>query len=134
MSDYAPTLIPSIRYDDADAALTFLTEAFGMRPVLVTRGDDRRITHAELRFGTGMVMVGSTSDGSDGRLAGRSDFPGVYLVVSDADAACERARQCGATITREPADTHYGSRDFGAADPEGNVWWLGTYQPTDPPA
>ena len=29
----------------------------------------------------------------------------------------------------EPFDTDYGSRDFTAKDPEGNVWYFGTYQP-----
>jgi len=29
---------------------------------------------------------------------------------------------------REPFDTDYGSRDYSAKDPEGNVWHFGTYQ------
>ena len=29
----------------------------------------------------------------------------------------------------EPYDTEYGSRDFTARDPEGNVWSFGTYRP-----
>ena len=28
-------------------------------------------------------------------------------------------------------DPDYGSRDFAARDPEGNVWCLGTYRPSD---
>ena len=30
---------------------------------------------------------------------------------------------------REPFDTDYGSRDYSAKDPEGNIWYFGTYQP-----
>jgi uncharacterized glyoxalase superfamily protein PhnB len=30
---------------------------------------------------------------------------------------------------REPNDTDYGSREYGARDPEGLVWHFGTYQP-----
>ena len=35
----------------------------------------------------------------------------------------------GAEIVREPQDTEYGSREYGAKDPEGNAWYFGTYQP-----
>ena len=30
----------------------------------------------------------------------------------------------------EPTDQDYGSRDFVARDPEGNLWSFGTYAPT----
>lgn len=131
MSDYAPTVIPTIRYDDAAAAIDFLCDAFGFERNMVVQADDGTIEHSQLRIGTGMVMVGQTSDGSDGRMPGKGEFPGVYLVVDDADKACQRAREAGAVITQEPHDTDYGSRDFGAKDLEGNQWWLGTYQPTE---
>jgi len=36
--------------------------------------------------------------------------------------------KAGATIARPPADTDYGSRDFAARDPEGNLWSFGTYR------
>jgi uncharacterized glyoxalase superfamily protein PhnB len=32
------------------------------------------------------------------------------------------------SITAEPHDTDYGSRDFAAQDPEGNRWSFGTYR------
>ncbi len=130
MTDYAPTLIPSIRYDDAEAAMGFLTGALGFTEVMTSRAEDGTIAHAELRWGTGMVMIGQHRDGDGERFTDKGSFPGIYVVVDDADGACERARAAGATITQEPMDTDYGSRDFGVADPEGNVWWFGTYQPT----
>ena len=40
-----------------------------------------------------------------------------------------RAKAAGAKILEEPIDRDYGSRDFICADPEGNVWSFGTYQP-----
>ena len=57
--------------------------------------------------------------------AGRTS---VYIAVSDLDAVCERARSAGATIEMEPTDQDYGSRDFVARDPEGNLWCFGTYE------
>lgn len=35
----------------------------------------------------------------------------------------------GAEITTELHDTDYGSRDYAARDPEGNLWNFGTYRP-----
>jgi uncharacterized glyoxalase superfamily protein PhnB len=49
-------------------------------------------------------------------------------VSDDVDALYERAKQAGAEITRELIDTDYGSRDFTARDPEGNLWSFGTYR------
>ncbi len=52
----------------------------------------------------------------------------AYVVTDEPDALCARARAAGARITTEPHDTDYGSRDFAAADPEGNRWSFGTYR------
>lgn len=44
-------------------------------------------------------------------------------------AHCARARRGGAEIVRDLHDTDYGSREYSARDPEGNMWHFGTYQP-----
>src|SRR5262249_16468132 len=124
-----PTVFPTLRYDDATAAIDFLTSAFGAERHAVYAGDDGKVQHAELRFGNGIVMLGSAS----------SDFPairgrggGVYVVVADTDEHCARARQAGAEIVRQPRDSEYGSREYSTRDPEGNAWHFGTYQPFAP--
>jgi uncharacterized glyoxalase superfamily protein PhnB len=45
------------------------------------------------------------------------------------DAHHERAVGAGAEIVRALADTDYGSREYSARDPEGNVWSFGSYRP-----
>jgi uncharacterized glyoxalase superfamily protein PhnB len=122
----SPTVFPSLSYDDAQAAIDFLVSAFGAERHAVHASDDGSIQHAELRFGNGIVMLGPA----------RGEFPAtrgksgsIYVVVDDPDAHYARARAAGADITRELADTEYGSRDYGAKDSEGNSWWFGTYQP-----
>ena len=119
-----PTVFPTLVYDDANAAIDFLTAAFGAERHAVY-GDNGSIQHAELRLGNGLVMFGSS--GADAKATRGGG--GVYVVVEDPDALCVRARDAGAEIVREPFDTDYGSREFSAKDPEGNVWHLGTYQP-----
>lgn len=121
-----PTVFPTVSYDDAQAAIDFLIEAFGAERYAVYGGDDGTIQHAELRFGNGIVMLGSSS-GEMPATGGRSG--GVYIAVADPDDLHARARQAGAEIVRQPHDTEYGSREFTAKDPEGNSWYFGTYQP-----
>ena|SRR5437868_611655 len=112
-----PTVFPALHYADAHAAIEFLVEAFGAGKHAVY-ADDEAVHHAELRFGNGIVMLGSGDASAS-----------VYVVVDDPDAHCARARAAGAEIVREPRDTEYGSREYGARDPEGNAWSFGTYQP-----
>ncbi len=116
-----PAVFPALRYDDAHAAIDFLERAFGAQRHAVYEDGDV-VRHAELRFGNGMVMLGSNGGAAPGTAA-------VYVVVDDPDAHCARAREAGAEITREPQDTDYGSREYGARDGEGNSWSFGTYQP-----
>lgn len=55
---------------------------------------------------------------------------GVYVIVDDGiDSHYERAHAAGAEIVRELHDTDYGSRNYVARDPEGNLWSFGTYRP-----
>ena len=121
-----PTVFPTLSYDDAQAAIDFLVEAFGAERHAVYAGDDGTIQHAELRFGNGIVMLGSSKDEMP---ATRGRSGGIYIVVPDPDAHCARARAAGAQITRDLFDTEYGSREYNASDPEGNSWYFGTYQP-----
>jgi uncharacterized glyoxalase superfamily protein PhnB len=118
-----PTVFPTLSYDDAQAAIDFLVEAFGAERHAVYTGEDGRIQHAELRFGNGIVMLGSSS----GEMAAGGS--GIYIVIDDPDAHCARARAAGAEITGDLHDEPYGSREYSAKDPEGNNWYFGTYQP-----
>jgi uncharacterized glyoxalase superfamily protein PhnB len=119
-----PTVFPTIAYDNAPAAIDFLVEAFGAERHAVYAGDDGTIQHAELRFGNGIVMLGSSGPEKSAAAGG-----GIYIVVDDPDAHCARARAAGTEITRELHDEPYGSREYSAKDPEGNSWHFGTYQP-----
>jgi uncharacterized glyoxalase superfamily protein PhnB len=119
-------IIPTLRYADANAAIDFLERAFGLARKAVHENEDGTIGHAELMSGRGMVMVGSTGQGDPQFENGRTS---IYVVVDDPDARHERARAAGAEISRGLTDQDYGSREFSAKDPEGNVWTFGTYDP-----
>jgi uncharacterized glyoxalase superfamily protein PhnB len=138
MSDQLrPNIFPAVRYRDAGAALEFLKSAFGAREKDVFRDDAGAIRHAELLFGSGIVMFGQHSQ--EGWMGGEPPRPlastlSLYIVVPDPDEHCAGARAAGAQIVRELQDTEYGSREYSARDLEGNLWSFGTYDPYAPEA
>ncbi len=94
-------------------------------------GEGELVEHAELTWPLGGgVMLGSARRATEAAGAGptRPGAFSAYVVTDDPDGLFKRAKAAGATITREPHDTDYGSRDFSAADPEGNHWSFGTYR------
>jgi uncharacterized glyoxalase superfamily protein PhnB len=119
MGDQTPNIYPAIRFADANAALEWLSRAFGFTELAVYRDDDGGVRHAEMSLGPGIVMVGQGDPSSHI----------VYVAVDDVDAHYERAKAVGAEVVRELEDTDYGSREYTARDLEGHVWSFGTYKP-----
>jgi uncharacterized glyoxalase superfamily protein PhnB len=125
----APTFYPILTYRDAEVALDWLQAAFGFALRFRTPGPDGTVAHAELDYGTGVVMLHSGSPASPSPADWRETLQAVYVAVEDPDGHCKRARAARAEITREPEDTDYGSREYSARDPEGHHWHFGTYRP-----
>ena len=129
------TIIPVLRYRNAPAAIEWLCQAFGFERHLVVPNDDGTIAHAQLSFGTGMVMVGSVRKDEFGSLTKQPDETGggqtqsSYVVVTDADTAYTRAKASGARIAMEIRDEDYGGRGFSCYDLEGHLWSFGSYDP-----
>jgi uncharacterized glyoxalase superfamily protein PhnB len=125
------TICPTLSYDDAPAAIGFLEEAFGFTRGAVHTDEQGRVAHAELWLGDACVMLGTTGLGS----APKPPSNGAcYVVVGDADAHHARATAAGAEVVTPLTDQDYGSRDYAARDPEGNLWYFGTYRPAPPAA
>lgn len=129
------TVIPSLRYRDAPAAIEWLCRTFGFEKHLIVPNDDGTIAHAQLAFGNGMIMLGSTNDTDFGRLMKQPDEIGgcetqtSYVIVQDADEVYARARSAGAEIVLDIKDEDYGGRGFSCRDLEGHLWNFGTYNP-----
>jgi uncharacterized glyoxalase superfamily protein PhnB len=123
-----PQVWPTLRANDARALIQFLVEAFGFEPTVVY-GEGDSVDHAELAWPLGGgIMLGSARDDADDPWPVRPGTFAAYVVTDDADALHGRAVAAGAQIIRELTDTDYGSRDFAARDPEGNLWSFGTYR------
>jgi PhnB protein len=124
-----PRAIPYILYSDCEAALDFLSRAFGFEEVLRFVGDAGYVNHAEMRLGEARIFMGNP--GPEYRNPGElgNETVGIYVYVDGSvDELCERARAAGADIREEPTDQDYGERRFTAKDPEGHVWFFA--QPT----
>jgi uncharacterized glyoxalase superfamily protein PhnB len=129
-------LIPSLRYADAHAAIAWLERAFGFVRHAVYDGPDGTVAHAELRFGNGMIMLGSATNPSPnaqfyatpGEIGGRVTSP-LYLVVPDCEPVWASANAAGAEVVMELKTMEYGGKAFTVRDPEGYLWSVGEYDP-----
>lgn len=129
------TIIPCLRYRNAVPMIDWLCNAFGFEKHVV-HADGDTVHHAQLVFGNGMVMIGSIQNDSEWgiRIGQPEDFSGretqsPTVIVADADAHYARAKAAGATIIMDITDQDYGGRGYACRDPEGHVWWFGSYDP-----
>jgi uncharacterized glyoxalase superfamily protein PhnB len=130
-------IFPTLRYRDAHAAIDWLERAFGFERRAVHAGDGDTVAHAELALGGSIIMLGTAREGETSGYQAVAPAPGSgshYVLVDDVDAHAAQAREAGAEILSGPAGTDYGSREYLARDPEGNVWSFGTYDPWAPAA
>ncbi len=124
-----------IAYEDAGAAIDWLTEAFGFQE----RGEryemeDGTVGHAELELDGNVVMLATpnreyqspkhhreTCDAARRWLDNPWVIDGVLVVVDDLDAHHARALKAGANVVRPPGDGPDG-RLYTAEDLEGHRW------------
>lgn len=117
---------PSVRYDDCQAAIRFLVDAFGFERVAVYESDGR-VDHAELRRPSGGGIMCGSAARVDSSIAGLPSGTGaIYIVDPDPAAIFKRAVEAGATVVQEPREEPYGT-GFTVRDPEGVFWSVGTY-------
>lgn len=132
------SIIPTLRYEDAARMIDWLCDTFGFEREAVYTDDQGRISHAQLTFGDGMIMLSDHIDNAFGQLQSTPSQLGgttqsAYIVVADdadVDAIWRKARAASARIVIEPNDEDYGGRGFSCFDPEGHLWNFGSYDPT----
>ena len=134
-----PRICPYLYYEDAAAAIEWLTNAFGFRENVAARvtGDDGVIGHAELDVGDGSVIYLSTPSPAYespkrhretcAAAAKWSDnawvIDGQMVQVDDVDAHHARAASAGAQVLRPPEDVpDIGIRLWSGEDIEGHRW------------
>jgi uncharacterized glyoxalase superfamily protein PhnB len=113
--------------------------AFGFEKRVAYTGENGEVMHAELTFGSGMLMLGSSRDDDLDRYLGvPAEFGGrstscAYVVVDDVQAHHDRAVSAGAKIIRPLKSEPHGAM-YCCLDPEGHLWCFGDYDPWNSPA
>lgn len=136
MTTNGSTVIPSVRYRDAHAAIEWLVRVFGFHKQAVYEGPDGKVMHAQLTHGAGMLMLGSVMEYGEfskimvqpDEIGGR-ETTGICLSVEDCGAIYAAAKAAGAQIVQERMSPDYGGKAFACRDLEGHVWWIGSYNP-----
>lgn len=129
------SIIPTLRYRDASAAIDWLCRAFGFSQHLVVAGEDGVIAHAQLTLAGSMIMLGSASDSDFDQwqktpaATSKVVTQSAYVVVDNVDQHYQQARVHGAEIVLAPQDQDYGGRLYSCRDPEAHLWNFGSYDP-----
>lgn len=129
------SIIPCLRYRDAHAAINWLCKAFGFARHAVYENEQGRVQNAQLSWGSGMIMLGEVSDNAFGRHIAQPDEIGgretqcACVIVADIKAHYLQARATGAVIVDDYAEQDYGGAGYSCHDPEGHLWYFGSYDP-----
>lgn len=117
-----PQITPYLLYEDVDAAVDWLVDTFGFSESVRMKGPDGKANHAEVKLGSGVVMMGNPGPDylNPKRRGGVTQE--VYVYVDGVDKHYAVAKKKGAPILRELADQFYGDRTYATADPEGHQW------------
>jgi uncharacterized glyoxalase superfamily protein PhnB len=119
-------ICPYLLYEDTNAAIDWLVEAFGFREVLrYTDEESGMASHAELELEGGTIFLGWP--GRDFKSPAKVGVTvGIHVYVADVDAHFERAKAAGANVTSEPHEPGYGDRRYDVDDLEGHHWYFAT--------
>jgi uncharacterized glyoxalase superfamily protein PhnB len=135
----AQRLVPFLGYEDAAAAIEWLSAAFGATENADARSTDAAgtVLHAELDIEGAMIFLSTPAAYVGSRKHRESceierqmhDGPwvidGLFVEVDDVETHHARARERGATILREPEEPGVGYRLYTAEDLEGHRWMFG---------
>jgi uncharacterized glyoxalase superfamily protein PhnB len=113
---------PYLFYEDAEAAVEFLTNAFGFEEHERAIGGGGGL-HVELRLDGAAVMLGqATWDYANPNKSDNATAMVHVYLDEDVEVHPERARDAGAQIVTELAEQPNGDRRYDARDPEGHLW------------
>lgn len=130
-------IIPTMKYQNAKAAIEWLCRVFGFEKHLIVQGENDTIAHAQLTFGHSMIMLGSVSHDEYGKLIqtpiniNGMNTQASYVIVENIEEHYEKAVREGAEIVIEIKAEEYGGSVYTCRDLEGHIWNFGSYNPWD---
>jgi uncharacterized glyoxalase superfamily protein PhnB len=115
-------VLPHLYYQDVDAAIPWLKNAFGFETNFIVPEEDGRVHTAQLRLENAYVMIRNERDTELSPATANAATQRLMVIVDDVDAHHERARMAGARITSDLTDHAYGEREYSTLDLEGHPW------------
>ncbi|MFG1360038.1 VOC family protein [Xanthobacter pseudotagetidis] len=136
MAERAGSVIPYLTVGSALDAIAFYRQAFRAEETYKMMAEDgRRVLHARLRIGEGIVMLSDDfpefGSGAIAPVPGARASVAVALALAsaaDVDATFARALAAGASGEMVPSDVFWGDRFATLADPFGHRWMLSAPQ------
>lgn len=121
------SLFPILATTDLTRALGFYRDVLGATVVFEYPGPDGTAAYVGLEIGSSHFGIGLEPGMQP---ADRPRAISLWVYADDCDAAVERLRSAGATITQEPVDQPWGERVARALDPDGNEVIVGSPAPS----
>ena len=135
MSKRDQIVTPMVSYENGDAMMNWLIEAFGFTEK-ARWIDNGRLTHGELEVGGDTIMIASPTPQYQSPITVRAGYPpaaewssvpyiinGVLVRITDIESHFIHAKNRGATILSEIEYGFPGPR-YRAEDPEGQRWFF----------
>jgi PhnB protein len=124
IANETPTLTPHIVCAGAAEAIEFYKAAFGAEELMRIAGEGGKLMHAAVSIDGAMLMLVDENPawGIKGPLSLGGSPVTLHLNVPNADAAIERARAAGATVTMAAHNAFWGDRYGQVKDPFGHSW------------
>jgi DNA-binding transcriptional MerR regulator/uncharacterized glyoxalase superfamily protein PhnB len=111
-------------YDDLAAAHEYLVRVFGLTAGELTRDADGAVVHGEVRAGDQVIWLHPAAEGYRSPRTLGAVTGMTVIAVDDVDTHYARSVAAGATIVEAPVNQAYGVREYGARDPEGQLWYF----------
>ena len=121
-------------YEDGQAAMDWLANAFGFQEVRRIMGKDGRLSHGEMRVGDGLIILAAPSPDYHSPKRHREEceqaklwlkvpyiVDGALVYVEDVEEHLGRSRANGAVILSEIEESSVG-KHYRAEDIEGHRW------------
>ncbi len=114
-------ITPYLFAQNAAHLVEFISKAFGGEETFRKEQPDGAVTHAEMRVGDSMLMLGEATPQF-------GPMPtSIYLYVADSDSVYQRALSVGGASVFPIMTLPNGERYGGVKDPFGNIWWIATH-------
>ena len=121
--------VPYLSVTDAQRAVAFYSQVFGVEPTLLLNMPDGRLMHCEFRIGdVGFFLSEELPEhgGTPSPTSLGGTTVAVHLYVDDCDAMVDRMTNNGAEVLMESADMFWGERFARVRDPFGHEWGITT--------